>query len=72
MIEASRVDMGLETLGLIAAAVIALDAWAVTSVAGSLADGDRKTAWIAAIVLLPLAGFVAWLIAGPRQANYTD
>lgn len=46
--------------------ILALDLWAILSVAGSTASTTRKVLWILLIVVLPILGFLIWLIAGPR------
>lgn len=63
--------MGFEALGLVAVSVLALDIWAAISVIGARRPWTVKLAWISAIVLLPLVGFLVWLVAGPRSA-WTD
>ena len=62
--------MGSELFGMASLLVITLDVWAVVSVAGSHSSQRRKAGWIAAIVMLPVAGFAAWALVGPRQAEY--
>lgn len=49
--------------------LLGLDIWAVVSVIGSPVSSGRKALWILLIVLLPLLGFIVWLIAGPRGAS---
>lgn len=51
--------------------VLALDLWAIISVAGSSASTTRKVLWILLIVVLPILGFLIWLIAGPRGRAQT-
>ena len=46
--------------------VLVLDLWAIISVVGSRATTGRKVIWVLAILLLPLLGFIAWLLIGPR------
>lgn len=52
--------------GLLGLIVLALDIWAIVSVAGSGASTAGKVVWILAILLLPVMGFLAWLLFGPR------
>ncbi|MES2700740.1 MAG: PLDc N-terminal domain-containing protein [Pseudomonadota bacterium] len=40
----------------------------VFSVRGTVAS---RSAWIAAIILLPLVGAAAWLLTGPRQRRHS-
>ncbi len=49
--------------------VLALDIWAILSIAGSSATTGRKVLWILLVVVLPLLGFLIWLIAGPRSRS---
>ena len=50
-------------LGLI---VIVLDIYAIYQVLTSAASTLAKVVWTVAIILLPVLGFIAWLIAGPK------
>ena len=56
-------------LGLGGIILLALDIWALISVVGSNAGTGAKVIWILAILFLPLVGFIAWLIFGPRGAR---
>ena len=47
-------------------ALLALDIWAVISAVTSNASTGGKVIWVLAILLLPLLGFLAWLLLGPR------
>jgi hypothetical protein len=49
--------------------VLALDVWGVLSIARSDADTSAKVLWIAAIVILPVVGMLAWIVAGPRASD---
>lgn len=49
--------------------VLALDIWAIYKTLTSNASGLAKAGWTIAIVLLPVLGFIAWLIAGPRGGS---
>lgn len=48
--------------------VLALDIWAIVSVVGSNASTGRKVVWVLVILFLPILGFIAWLLFGPRAA----
>ena len=50
-------------LGLI---VLVLDIYAIYQVLTSAASTLAKVVWTVAIILLPVLGFIAWLIAGPK------
>ncbi|MGL4281414.1 MAG: PLDc N-terminal domain-containing protein [Albidovulum sp.] len=47
--------------------LLGLDIWAIISVLGSTASSGRKALWVLLIVVLPLLGFLIWLVAGPRS-----
>lgn len=61
--------MGFEISGLGGLILLALDIWAIIGVVGSNASTLGKVIWVLAILLLPLLGFIIWLLAGPRRAN---
>jgi hypothetical protein len=49
--------------------VLVCDVWAIVSIFGSAASSGRKVLWIAAVLLLPIIGFILWLLFGPRAAG---
>ncbi|NIZ12085.1 PLD nuclease N-terminal domain-containing protein [Phaeobacter sp. HF9A] len=55
--------------GIIGLLVLAADIYAIIQVLGSGASTAGKTAWVLAIVILPVLGFLAWLVAGPRSSG---
>jgi hypothetical protein len=58
--------MGIEVGGLIGLVILVADIWAIINVFQSSASMLAKLVWIVLILLLPVIGFIAWLIAGPR------
>ena len=46
--------------------VFGLDVWAIVKILETRAPARSKLGWTVAVIALPLAGFVAWRIAGPR------
>lgn len=46
--------------------LLALDIWALVSILSSGASTGRKVLWSLLVIVLPLLGFLIWLIAGPR------
>lgn len=48
--------------------VLVLDVWAIVSIWQSRADKEKKLLWTVVVILLPVIGLVAWLVAGPRKA----
>jgi len=49
--------------------VLVLDIWAIVSVMGSAESTGKKVLWILLIVILPILGFLIWLVAGPRATH---
>ena len=47
--------------------VLVLDVWALLSIVGSSEPTGRKVIWSLLVILLPIVGFVVWLLAGPRS-----
>lgn len=56
----------LEVTGLFGFIVLVLDIWAIVSTIGSARSVLAKVLWVLLILLLPLIGFLIWLVAGPR------
>ncbi|MCI2394022.1 PLDc N-terminal domain-containing protein [Aliiroseovarius sediminis] len=48
--------------------VLILDIWAIVSVLRSGVPALNKVLWILLILVLPLIGFIIWLVAGPKGA----
>ena len=46
--------------------LLILDLWALVSILNSPRDTGTKVLWLLLVLLLPLLGFLLWLIAGPR------
>lgn len=46
--------------------ILALDIWAIFKILTSGASVLAKVLWTLAILILPVVGFIAWLIAGPK------
>lgn len=59
----------LEVGGIGGLIVLVLDIWALVSIIGSGASTGSKVLWSLLVILLPLVGFIVWLIAGPRSAS---
>jgi hypothetical protein len=45
--------------------VLVLDIWAIYKIVTSGASGMSKNLWSLLILILPVVGFIIWLIAGP-------
>jgi|HigsolmetaAR202D_1030399.scaffolds.fasta_scaffold143380_1 hypothetical protein len=51
--------------GFFAVVVFLLDVYAIARTIGSDASTRNKVIWVVAIFLLPVVGFIAWLLFGP-------
>lgn len=51
---------------LVGLAILVLDVWAIVKIVTSGASGLAKVLWVLVIVVLPVVGFILWLVAGPR------
>ncbi|PTX56135.1 phospholipase D-like protein [Litoreibacter ponti] len=49
--------------------VLVLNIWAIVSIIGSSASTGSKVLWTLLVLVLPIVGFIVWLIAGPRSAT---
>ena len=49
--------------------VLIADVWAVVNVMQSASDTAKKVIWTVVVIVLPVLGFVLWLIFGPRTAQ---
>ncbi|OWU85535.1 hypothetical protein ATO6_00910 [Oceanicola sp. 22II-s10i] len=58
----------LEISGLGGLIILALDIWAIVSIIGSNTTTGKKVLWTLLVLILPVLGFIIWLIAGPRNS----
>ena len=56
----------LEISGLGGLLILVLDIWAIVSILGSSTTTGKKVLWTLLVLILPLIGFIIWLVAGPR------
>lgn len=49
--------------------ILVLDIWAIISIIGSAASTGKKVLWVLLVLILPVVGFIIWLIAGPRSGQ---
>ena len=61
--------MGIEIGGLFGLLVLIADIWALVNVLGSGDTTGKKVVWVVLILVLPLLGWLIWLLAGPRAAK---
>lgn len=59
--------MNFEYSGLFGLLVLIADIWAIINVVGSSTTTGKKVLWTVLILLLPVVGFIIWLVAGPRS-----
>ena len=59
--------MHFNHMGLFGLVLLVLDVWALVNVVQSSTETPKKVGWIVLIVVLPLAGFLIWAFAGPRE-----
>ncbi|MGP6087392.1 PLD nuclease N-terminal domain-containing protein [Antarctobacter jejuensis] len=57
----------MEIAGLGGLIVLGLSIWAIVNIVGSGASTGAKVLWTLFVILLPILGFIVWLIAGPRS-----
>lgn len=56
----------MEFAGIGGVILLVLDVWAIISIISSSATTGAKVLWTLLVLILPLVGFIIWLIAGPR------
>ncbi|AHK79857.1 MULTISPECIES: PLD nuclease N-terminal domain-containing protein [Ectothiorhodospira] len=61
--------MGIEVGGLLGLVLLIAVIWAIVSTVQSRAGTGTKVLWIVLIVLLPLIGFILWLLLGPKAGR---
>jgi ABC-type histidine transport system ATPase subunit len=61
--------MGIEITGIGGLILLVLNVWAFVSIIGSTNSTGSKVLWCLLVLILPLLGFIIWLLAGPRSAK---
>ncbi len=61
--------MEIEIGGFFGLLLLIADVWAIVNIVGSGQSTLAKVVWVVIIILLPLMGFIVWLIFGPRSAT---
>lgn len=59
----------MEITGIGGLIVLILDIWAIVSILNAATGTGTKVLWILLVLVLPLIGFLIWLLAGPRSAS---
>ncbi|TMM50599.1 PLD nuclease N-terminal domain-containing protein [Sulfitobacter sabulilitoris] len=49
--------------------VLVLDVWAIISIVGSRSGTGAKVLWTLLVLLMPVLGFIIWLVAGPKAKS---
>lgn len=57
--------------GILGLLVFIADVYALYHVLTSGTSAGSKVIWTLVILLLPVLGFIAWLVAGPRSSSAT-
>lgn len=55
--------------GIVGLLILIADIYAIVKIVQSSADTVMKVVWILAVLLLPVAGLIAWFIFGPGGRN---
>ena len=61
--------MGFEVGGIFGLVILVADIWAIVSTFQSQASTGKKVIWIVLVLILPVIGFVVWLLAGPKSGK---
>lgn len=59
--------MQFDNMGFWGIILLVLDIWAILNVVQSRVSNLKKAIWIVLILVLPLLGFILWLLLGPRS-----
>jgi hypothetical protein len=61
--------MGIEVGGILGLIILVADIWAIVSTFQSPATTGKKVFWVVLVLVLPVIGFIFWLLAGPRSGK---
>ncbi len=59
----------MEYRGLWGLLVLIADVWAIVNIVQSGAETGKKVLWVVLVIVLPVLGFVLWLLLGPRTGR---
>lgn len=59
--------MGIEVGGVFGLIILIADVYAIVKTIQSGASTGAKVLWIVVIILLPIVGFLLWLLLGPSS-----
>jgi hypothetical protein len=54
---------------LFGALIVGLDIWAILQVWKNTRSDGVKIGWAVGILVFPIVGFIAWLLAGPKDSK---
>lgn len=49
--------------------VLIADVWAIVNIFQATADTGKKVLWTVLVIVLPVLGFLLWLIFGPKTGR---
>ena len=55
--------------GIFGLIVLIADVWAIVNIVQSSADTGKKVLWVVLVIVLPVLGFLLWLLLGPRTGR---
>ena len=61
--------MGFKVGSIFGLIILVADIWAIVSTFQSQASTGKKVFWIVLVLVLPVIGFVVWLLAGPKSGK---
>jgi hypothetical protein len=64
-----RTRMHMHVNGFWGFIVLVADVWAIVNIFQSAASTQAKVLWTVLVIVLPVLGFIIWLLAGPKTAK---
>ena len=61
--------LSLQYNGIIGLLILIADIYAIVSVGGSRESTISKVIWIVLVLILPVLGFLLWLLFGPKASR---
>jgi hypothetical protein len=61
--------MGIEIGGILGLIILVADIWAIISTFQSRTTTGKKVFWVVLVLILPVFGFILWLLAGPKSGK---
>lgn len=60
----------IEVYGIGGLIVLVLTIWAIVSIVGARTATGAKILWILFVLLLPVIGFICWILFGPKATAH--